>query len=107
MARFVANSAAPAEVYPVVLFWDFNCYSAFRYLLIPLMNAERVWSYAMELKLLANTEPRKRFHMKRKLNKSVHYAQELHNLCDCDKVDARTKLESQVKYSSLSLLSPS
>lgn len=66
-----------------------------RYLYIPLMNAERVWSYAMELKLLANTEPRKKFHMTRKLKKSVAYAEELNNLCDCDKVDARTKLESQ------------
>eukprot|EP00794_Sanderia_malayensis_P008838 gene8838-9784_t len=66
-----------------------------RYLQIPLMNAERVWSYAMELKLLANTEPRKKFHMTRKLKKSVAYAEELYNLCDCDKVDARTKLESQ------------
>lgn len=63
------------------------------------MNAERVWSYAMELKLLANTEPRKKFHMTRKLKKSVAYAEELNNLCDCDKVDARTKLESQVDES--------
>ena len=50
----------------------------------------------MELKLLANTEPRKKFHMTRKLQKAVVYAEELNNLCEMDRVDARTKLESQV-----------
>ena len=50
----------------------------------------------MELKLLANTEPRKKFHMTRKLQKAVKYAVELHAFCEIDKVDARTKLESQV-----------
>ena len=50
----------------------------------------------MELKLLANTEPRKKFHMTRKLQKAVSYAEELHSLCEMDKVDARTKLESEV-----------
>lgn len=50
----------------------------------------------MELKLLANTEPRKKFHMTRKLKKAVVYAEELNNLCEMDRVDARTKLESQV-----------
>ena len=50
----------------------------------------------MELKLLANTEPRKKFHMTRKLKKAVAYAEELQTLCEIDKVDARTKLESQV-----------
>ena len=52
----------------------------------------------MELKLLANTEPRKKFHMTRKLQKAVSYAEELQTLCEMDKVDARTKLESQVSH---------
>ncbi|XP_057311707.1 signal recognition particle subunit SRP68-like [Hydractinia symbiolongicarpus] len=66
-----------------------------RYLAILLMEAERCWSAAMELKLYANTEPRKKFHMVRKLAKAAKYADELNSLCGMEKVDARTKLESQ------------
>ena len=68
-----------------------------RFLHIPLMDAERAWSYAMELKLLANTEPRKRFHLVRRLRKAAHYAGELETLCQSEKCDARTKLEAQVR----------
>lgn len=68
----------------------------FRYLAILLMEAERCWSAAMELKLYANTEPRKKFHMVRKLAKAAKYADELNSLCGMERVDARTKLESQV-----------
>ncbi|RWS21179.1 hypothetical protein B4U80_00527, partial [Leptotrombidium deliense] len=68
-----------------------------RYLFIPLMSAERAWSYAMALKQEANTEPRKRFHLTRRLYKAVKYAQELEKICNDEptKCDARTKLESQ------------
>ena len=52
----------------------------------------------MQLKSEANTEPRKRFHMISKLKKAVVYAEELFALCEHDKCDARTKLESQVEY---------
>ena len=50
----------------------------------------------MQLKAEANTEPRKRFHMISRLKKAVMYAEELYTLCEHDKCDARTKLESKV-----------
>ena len=51
----------------------------------------------MELKLLANTEPRKRFHMLRRLGKATQHAKELKKLSESDRCDPRTKLEAQVK----------
>lgn len=66
-----------------------------RYIQIPLFSAERAWAYGMQLKSEANTEPRKRFHMMSRLKKAGVYADELCSLCEHDKCDARTKLESQ------------
>ncbi|XP_039277199.1 signal recognition particle subunit SRP68 [Nilaparvata lugens] len=66
-----------------------------RYLYIPLMQAERAWSYAMQLRQEANTEPRKRFHLSSRLRKATVYADLLNNLCESEKCDARTKLEAQ------------
>ncbi|KAG8519383.1 Signal recognition particle subunit SRP68 [Galemys pyrenaicus] len=66
-----------------------------RYLLLVLMDAERAWSYAMQLKQEANTEPRKRFHLLSRLRKAVQHAEELERLCESSRVDARTKLEAQ------------
>lgn len=66
-----------------------------RYIQIPLFSAERAWAHGMQLKAEANTEPRKRFHMMSRLKKAVVYAEELYSLCEHDKCDARTKLESQ------------
>ncbi|XP_075701427.1 signal recognition particle subunit SRP68 [Rhinoderma darwinii] len=66
-----------------------------RYLLLILMDAERAWSYAMQLKMEANTEPRKRFHLLSRLRKAVKRGEELERLCDSDRVDAKTKLEAQ------------
>lgn len=60
------------------------------------MDAERAWSYAMQLKQEANTEPRKRFHLLSRLRKAVKHAEELERLCESNRVDARTKLEAQV-----------
>lgn len=60
------------------------------------MESERCWSHAMELKLYANSEPRKKFHMVRKLSKAAKYAEELNSLCNLENIDARTKLEVQV-----------
>ena len=34
-----------------------------KHLQVPLMNAERAWAYAMQLKFEMNTDPRKKFHM--------------------------------------------
>lgn len=66
-----------------------------RYLHIPLMMAERAWSYAMQLKQEANTEPRKRFHLLSRIRKASKIASNLELLCESTKCDARTKLESQ------------
>ncbi|XP_066263873.1 signal recognition particle subunit SRP68-like [Branchiostoma lanceolatum] len=66
-----------------------------RFLLMPLMEAERAWSYAMQLKQEANTEHRKQFHMVSRMKKAAGHAATLAKLCDSDKVDARTKLEAQ------------
>lgn len=60
------------------------------------MDAERAWSYAMQLKQEANTEPRKRFHLLSRLRKAVKHAEELERLCESNRVDAKTKLEAQV-----------
>lgn len=57
----------------------------------------------MELKLLANTELRKKFHYIRRLRKAASHANQLEELCYAEACDARTKLEAQV-YSSMPLL---
>ncbi|XP_030745354.1 signal recognition particle subunit SRP68 [Sitophilus oryzae] len=66
-----------------------------RYLHIPLMLAERCWSYAMQLRQEANTEQRKKFHLIQKLRKACIYALQLNELCKQERCDARTCLEAQ------------
>ncbi|XP_052398348.1 signal recognition particle subunit SRP68-like [Carassius gibelio] len=66
-----------------------------RHLLLVLMEAERAWSYAMQLKQEANTEPRKRFHLLARLRKSATHGEQLEKLCESPRVDAKTKLEAQ------------
>ncbi|XP_065846752.1 signal recognition particle subunit SRP68-like [Oscarella lobularis] len=66
-----------------------------KFLLLPLMNSERAWAYAMQLRQQANTESRKRFHMVRRLKKAAKHARALSQLCEADICDARTKLEAQ------------
>ncbi|GAA6074087.1 signal recognition particle subunit SRP68 [Tachysurus ichikawai] len=68
-----------------------------RYLLLVVMEAERAWSYAMQLKQEANTEPRKRFHLLARLRKAAKHGEKLEKLCESHRVDAKTKLEAQVK----------
>ena len=70
----------------------------FRFLHLPLFDAERAWSYAMQLKSEANTEPRKHFHLNARLRKAVQHSDLLVYLCENDKCDARTKLEAQVYF---------
>lgn len=60
------------------------------------MEAERAWSYAMQLKQEANTEPRKRFHLLARLRKAAKHSENLEKLCESPNVDAKTKLEAQV-----------
>jgi len=62
---------------------------------IPLMLTERAWSYAMQLRLEANTEPRKKFHLISRLRKATKYALQLQLLCENPKFDSRTKLEAE------------
>ncbi|MGH0141727.1 UNVERIFIED_CONTAM: hypothetical protein FKN15_031684 [Acipenser sinensis] len=72
-----------------------------RYLLLVLMGAERAWSYSMQLKQEANTEPRKRFHLLSRLRKAAKHGEELERLCESNRVDAKTKLEAQAYHSYL------
>ncbi|KAI4894849.1 hypothetical protein NFI96_018294, partial [Prochilodus magdalenae] len=67
----------------------------FTYLLLVVMEAERAWSYAMQLKQEANTEPRKRFHLMARLRKAAKHGEQLEKLCESQRVDAKTKLEAQ------------
>jgi len=67
-----------------------------KHLHIPLVTAERAWAYYMQLKFESNSDPRKKFHMINRLRKARKYADQLENVCaSSDKVDARTKLETQ------------
>ncbi|XDV36020.1 hypothetical protein PO909_005874 [Leuciscus waleckii] len=66
-----------------------------RHLLLVLIEAERAWSYAMQLKQEANTEPRKRFHLLARLRKAAKHGEKLEKLCESPRVDAKTKLEAQ------------
>ena len=82
-----------------LFFWYFPSLSppSPRYLYLPLVCAERAWALGMELKQEANTEPRKRFHLLRRLNKAHKHALHLLKLCEeCPRCDARTRLEAQV-----------
>uniref|UniRef100_A0A8C4NUR2 Signal recognition particle subunit SRP68 n=1 Tax=Dicentrarchus labrax TaxID=13489 RepID=A0A8C4NUR2_DICLA len=69
-----------------------------RYLLLVLMEAERAWSYAMQLKQEANTEPRKRFHLMARLRKAAKHSEKLEKLCESPRVDAKTKLEAAFEH---------
>ena len=65
-------------------------------IIVPLMSAERAWSYAMQLKFEMNSEARKKFHMINRLRKAKVHADALEQLCaDSTIVDARSKLETQ------------
>lgn len=64
---------------------------------IPLVQAERCWAYAMQLRQEAAKVHRKIHHSRAKLRKAVQYAEMLESLASDDsKVDARTALEAQV-----------
>ena len=52
---------------------------------------------AMELKQEVNTDPRKKYHMLRRLKKAAKHAEHLLQLSEsCGRCDARTRLEAQV-----------
>ena len=66
-----------------------------KFLYLPLIQAERAWGYAMQLKQESNTEPRKKFHLISRLRKAVSHALHLEYICQSPLCDARTKLEAQ------------
>uniref|UniRef100_A0A8R1TWA7 Signal recognition particle subunit SRP68 n=1 Tax=Onchocerca volvulus TaxID=6282 RepID=A0A8R1TWA7_ONCVO len=69
-----------------------------RCLQIAVFDAERNWSYAIQLKQEAGEDPhsRKRFHMIGKLRRAVKHASNLESIIkSCERVDAVTRLESQ------------
>ena len=53
-----------------------------KFLQIPLMQAERNWSYAMQLRQESNTEPRKKFHLISRLRKAGSCSLGLQELID-------------------------
>eukprot|EP00462_Mataza_sp_D1_P011020 CAMPEP_0175149574 /NCGR_PEP_ID=MMETSP0087-20121206/17324_1 /TAXON_ID=136419 /ORGANISM="Unknown Unknown, Strain D1" /LENGTH=605 /DNA_ID=CAMNT_0016435291 /DNA_START=16 /DNA_END=1836 /DNA_ORIENTATION=+ len=70
-----------------------------RYLGIPLMDAERAWSYAIELKNnFTEDTPRKRFHSIKRFAKAAKHSDELEKLCT-QVADPHTQLEAEA-YSS-------
>ncbi|XP_011161227.1 signal recognition particle subunit SRP68 [Solenopsis invicta] len=66
-----------------------------KFLQVPLIMAERAWSYAMQLRQESNTEPRKKFHLISRLKKAAAYSLQLQDLIENINCDARTKLEAQ------------
>ncbi|XP_033214925.1 signal recognition particle subunit SRP68 [Belonocnema kinseyi] len=66
-----------------------------KFLQVPLVMAERAWSYAMQLRQESNTEPRKKFHLISRLRKAAIYSLQLQELIESVNCDARTKLEAQ------------
>lgn len=67
-----------------------------RMVLIPLCLAERAWSYAMQLKQETSDQPRRRFHLVRRLKKAAEHAQRFEKLCHDPESPCtdRTKLEA-------------
>eukprot|EP00899_Mesostigma_viride_P007214 jgi/Mesvir1/16494/Mv10047-RA.2 len=68
-----------------------------RHLHVPLVNAERAWSHAMELKASAAggaLAPAKRAHLLRKLSKAAMWADLFAKLC-ATRSDSRTALEAE------------
>ena len=53
-----------------------------RLLCVPLLQAERAWAHAMQLRQEANTEPRKKFHLVSRLKKACSHAHMLLQLCE-------------------------
>lgn len=53
-----------------------------KFLQVPLIMAERAWSYAMQLRQESNTEPRKKFHLISRLKKAATYSLQLQDLIE-------------------------
>ncbi|KAI7694325.1 Signal recognition particle subunit SRP68 [Sarcoptes scabiei] len=82
---------------PAIVFDEKNSLSeTLKYLCIPLICAERGWAYAMGSKQEISTNPRRKFHMIRRLRKSVFWSSKLRDFSNDEKsiCDPRTKLET-------------
>ncbi|KAJ3094611.1 signal recognition particle subunit srp68 [Phlyctochytrium planicorne] len=66
-----------------------------RYLEILLFDAERSWSYAMELKRDSTEEPRKRHHLIRKLKRAAQFAADLETVCQGVGADDQSTLDAR------------
>lgn len=75
-----------------------------RFLHIPLVNAERSWSFAMQLKDEMVDAPRKKHHMVQKMSKAAKHAYELQKLC-AERADEHTQLEAEA-YAAYMLVNP-
>ncbi|QQP38700.1 Signal recognition particle subunit SRP68, partial [Caligus rogercresseyi] len=78
-----------------------NIQASEKVLLIPLMDAERAWSYGLQLKFEMQSEPRRKYHMIGRLRKAVQHANALRELGK-DVCDPRSKLELEAYVSALS-----
>lgn len=67
-----------------------------RMLTIPLFLAERAWSYAMQLKQDMAEQPRRKYHLLRRIKKASEHAERFKKLCHDPEspCSERTKLES-------------
>ncbi|KAI9592666.1 hypothetical protein BDF19DRAFT_425071 [Syncephalis fuscata] len=74
-----------------------NVLTDVRFLELALVDCERAWATAMELKVYARDEPRKQYHMIRRLRKATGLAQQFVALCNVDsgRVDVRTALDAK------------
>ena len=78
---------------------DLNNAKSDEFVVMPLINAERAWSYAMQLKSDLNQDSaRKRLHLLKRLKKAAVWSKELVRVCN-SKADAHTQLEAEA-YSS-------
>ncbi|ORX82519.1 hypothetical protein BCR32DRAFT_231918 [Anaeromyces robustus] len=67
-----------------------------KHLYVFLFSTERAWSYAMQLKSESIDEPRKHYHLMKRLRKAAFYANQLEDVCkNYEKIDEKTLLEVQ------------
>jgi len=61
-----------------------------------LFSAERAWSYAMQLKSESIDEPRKHYHLMKRLKKAALYANQLEDVCkNYEKIEEKSLLDVQ------------
>jgi len=75
-----------------------------KHLQLPLIQSERAWAYAMQLKFEMQGEPRKKYHMINRLKKAKAHSSQLSDLVMAEgaPVDAVTKLEVQAYHAWMS-----